>query len=170
MNTIKSIAESYVKQRVKFVTEQVRFTNWVRPSKDDLALEYRIEYEIKPLKRMTGDAFPTLKSFLAAVDNAKELRVTPAIDRNIDYRSRTKTKESLLSLIRGYASYPEFRNEETIEAIYDGFRNNRPMKMPIVLQMGPNKMRIMGGNTRMDIAQHLGIDPVVLLVDVPDQD
>jgi hypothetical protein len=146
---------------------QIRFTNWVKPSKEDLALEYKIEYEIKPLKSMTGNAFPTLQSFLSAVDDAKILKVTPAIDSKIGYRSRTRSKEALLSLIRGYASYPQFRNEKTIEAIYDGFRDNKPMKMPLVLQMGPSSMRIMGGNTRMDVAIHLGITPQVLLVKVP---
>jgi hypothetical protein len=147
----------------------VNFTNWVKPSKEDLTLEYKIEYEIKPLKAMTGDAFPTLQSFLSAASKAKILNVTPEIDRKIGYRSRTSSKEQLLSLIRGYASYPQFRNEKTIEAIYDGFRENKPMKMPIVLQLDSKTMRVMGGNTRMDVAQHLGITPQVLLIQVPNK-
>jgi hypothetical protein len=145
----------------------INFDNWVRPSSEDIALEYKIEYQIKPLKRMTGDAFPTLQSFASAVSKAKILKVTDDIDRKISYRSHTKSKEALLSLIRGYASYPEFRNEKTIEAIYDGFKENKPMKMPIVLQFPDRTMRIMGGNTRMDVAKHLGITPQVLLVQVP---
>lgn len=147
---------------------KINFTNWVRPSKEDLALEYKVEYEIKPLKRLTGDAFPTFQSFLQAANRAKVIKVTPSIDRKIEYRSRTKSKSAILSLIRSYASYPEFRNEQTIEAIYDGFRNNAPMKMPIVLRFSNGRMRIMGGNTRMDIAQHYGVTPKVLLIDVPE--
>jgi hypothetical protein len=147
--------------------DKIRFTNWVRPSTEDLALEYKIEYEIKPLKSMTGNAFPTLQSFLSAASKAKILKVTPEIDRKIGYRSHTKSKDQLLSLIRGYASYPQFRNENTIESIYDGFRENRPMKMPVVLQMDSKSMRIMGGNTRMDVAKHLGITPQVFLIEVP---
>lgn len=147
---------------------KINFTNWVRPSKEDLALEYKVEYEIKPLKQLTGDAFPTLQSFLRAASKAKVMKVTPSIDRKIEYRSRTTSKSALLSLIRGYASYPEFRNEETIQAIYDGFRSNAPMKMPIVLQFSDGRMRIMGGNTRMDVAQHSGVTPKVLLIDVPE--
>jgi hypothetical protein len=146
---------------------KIRFTNWVKPSDKDIALEYKVEYEIKPLKQMTGDAFPTLRSFSQAVSKAKVMDVTPAIDRKIAYRSHTGSKESLLSLIRGYASYPEFRNEKTIESIYDGFKENKPMKMPFVLRFPNGQLRVMGGNTRMDVANHLGVTPKVLVIDVP---
>jgi len=154
---------------INFMMERtsINFDNWVKPSQEDIALEYKVEYQIKPLKQMTGDAFPTLQSFASAVSKAKVLKVTDAIDRKISYRSRTRSKEALLSLIKNYASYPEFRNEKTIEAIYDGFKENRPMKMPLVLQFPDGTMRIMGGNTRMDVAMHLGITPQVLLVQVP---
>lgn len=148
-------------------TAGVRFSNWVRPSDEDLALEYKIEYQIKPLKQLTGDAFPDLQSFITAVDNAKIISVTDSIDRKISYRSRTKSKESLLSLIKSYASYPQFRNEKTIDAIYDGYLKNKPMKMSLVLKLQDGSMRVMGGNTRMDVGQHLGITPKVLLVTVP---
>jgi hypothetical protein len=157
-----------IKTFVQYIKEnKIDFDNWVRPSPEDIALEYKIEYQIKPLKQMTGDAFPTLQSFASAVSKAKILKVTDAIDRKISYRSHTRSKEALLSLIKGYASYPEFRNEKTIEAIYDGFKQNKPMKMPLVLQFPDGTMRIMGGNTRMDVAKHLGITPQALLVTVP---
>jgi hypothetical protein len=153
--------------REHLLESKINFTNWVKPSDKDIALEYKIEYQIKPLKQMSGDAFPTLESFVSAVKRAQIMKVPASIDSKISYRSRTRTKEDLLSLIRNYASYPEFRNEKTIEAIYDGFRENKPMKMPIVLKMPDGDMRIMGGNTRMDIANHLGITPQVILVEVP---
>lgn len=89
------------------------------------------------------------------------------LTKKIEYRSKTKTKSAILSLIRGYASYPQFRNEKTIEAIYDGFKTNKPMKMPLVLRFPDGRMRIMGGNTRMDIAIQSGVTPRVLLIDVP---
>jgi hypothetical protein len=77
-------------------------------------------------------------------------------------------KEQILNMIKGYASYPEFRNEKTIDDIYDGFENNRPMKMPFVLQFPNGNMRIMSGNTRADIANQLGITPKALLIQVPE--
>jgi hypothetical protein len=157
------------KQYIIEKDEKINFTNWIKPSNDDIALEYKIEYEIKPLKQITGDAFPTLQSFIDSVNKAKILVVTPEIDKKIQYRSHTKNKKDLLSLIRGYASYPKYRNEKTIESIYDAFKQNKPMKMPIVLIFPNRTMRIMSGNTRMDIARQLGIDPHVLLVKVPEK-
>lgn len=151
----------------EFLSENKKFSNWVKPSKDDLELEYKIEYDIKPLKGLTGNAWPTVKDFLDSVKKAKVVTVTPAMDRKIEYRSNTKSKEEILSLIRGYASYPQYRNEKTIDAIYKAFEDNKPMKMPIVLLMPNGNMRIMGGNTRLDIAIQLDVSPKVLLVEVP---
>lgn len=150
-----------------FLNENKAFNNWVKPSKEDLTHEYKIEYLIKPLKQMTGDVFPTLQSFLQAASKGKVLTVTDTIDRQISYRSRTNTKEQLLSLIKSYASYPQYRNEKTIDSIYQGFKDNAPMSMPVVLEFPDGSMRIMGGNTRMDAATHLGILPKVLLIKIP---
>lgn len=147
--------------------EKVNFTNWVVPSDKDIALEYKIEYEIKPLKQMTGNAFPTVEDFVKAVKRAKTINITPAVDRKISYRSRTKSKDQIINLIKGYASYPEFRNEKTVEAIYKAFRDNKPMKMPFILKFPNGEMRIMSGNTRTDIAQQLGITPKGILIEVP---
>ena len=147
---------------------KIKFTNWVKPDKKDLALEYKIEYSIKPLKNLTGNAFPTLESFLSAVNKAKVLKVTPAIDSRIQYRSRTRDKKSLISLIKNYASYPQYRNEKTIDAIYDGYRDNKPMKMPLVLKLQDGTMRVMGGNTRADIGMQLLGYYMAILVEVPE--
>ena len=157
------------KQLMESLNEQVRFNNWVFPKKKDLELEYKVEYEIKPLKQMTNNAFPDFQHFEKAVSEGKVVEVDKSLDRKIEYRSHTSNKEELLNLIRGYASYPKFRNEDTIQAIYDGFEDNSPMKMPLVLRFPRSgKLRIMGGNTRMDIARHLGINPKVIVVDVPE--
>ena len=101
------------------------------------------------------------------IKKAKTINLTPAVDRKIEYRSRTKSKEAIISLIKGYASYPEFRNEKTVEAIYQGYRDNKPMKMPFILKFSNGNLRIMSGNTRTDIAQHLGITPKGVLIEVP---
>lgn len=152
---------------IDFINEAKSYTGWVKPTPKDLELEYKVEYSIKPLKAMTNDAFPTFKDFLDAANRGKVISVTPQIDRQIGYRSRTKSKEQILNLIRGYASYPQFRNENTIEAIYKAFEDNTEMTMPIVLKMPDGSMRIMGGNTRMDIAIQMGVTPKVLLIEVP---
>lgn len=150
--------------------KKVKYNNWVKPNTESLTHEYKIEYEIKPLKQMTGDVFPTLQSFLRAAASGKVISVTDSIDRKIQYRSRTKSREGIISLIKGYASYPQYRNEKTIDSIYKGFESNDPMSMPIVLQFPDGTMRIMGGNTRMDIAQHLGIIPKAFLIQIPSKE
>jgi hypothetical protein len=164
----KKVMESLVEEVIQKLDEEVKaYNSWVRPNDKDLELEYKIEYEIKPLKAMTNNAFPTVESFKKAAKAAKVIKLTPNVDSKIAYRSRTRTKEQILNLIRGYASYPQFRNEKTIDNIYKAFEENKPMTMPIVLKMPDGSMRIMGGNTRADIAAQLGITPQAILVEVP---
>lgn len=152
----------------QFVTEaKIRFTNWVLPSDKDIALEYKVEYQIKPLKQITNNAFPTVDDFIKAVKSAKIIDITPALDRKIQYRSKTKSKEQIINLIKNYASYPEFRNEKTIDAIYQAFKDNKPMKMPFIIKFPNGDLRIMSGNTRTDIAQQLGITPKAVLIEIP---
>jgi hypothetical protein len=164
----KMVMESLIEEVVQKLDEEAKaFNNWVRPKDKDLELEYKIEYEIKPLKTMTNNAFPTADSFKKAAKAAKVIKLTSSVDSKIAYRSRTRTKEQILNLIRGYASYPQFRNEKTIDAIYKAFEDNNPMTMPIVLKMPDGSMRIMGGNTRADIAIQMGIVPEAILIEVP---
>jgi hypothetical protein len=67
-------------------------------------------------------------------------------------------------MIRRYRSYPEFRNEGTVQAIYDGFNNNSPMVLPIVIEYADGEREIFSGNTRMDVAYQLDVTPKVLLI------
>ena len=152
----------YLIEDVKF-----KFNNWVKPTDEDIRHEYDIEYVKKGLGDLVDDAWPTFEDFHEAVKKAKVVKVTPQMDAMIQYRSGTRTQDELLNLIRGYRSYPKFRNEKTLQAIYDGFRNGKPMKMPLVLKWSNRKMRVLGGNTRMDVAFQLGVNPKVLMVEVP---
>lgn len=146
----------------EFITEaeKINFSNWVKPDDAAIKLEYQLEVVNKGMEYLF-DGFP---DFMKKVKQGKTMVVTPAIDRKISYRSHTRNYDALLSLIKSYRSYPEFRNEGTLQAIYDGFRNNAKMKMPMVLQFPSGRYRVLGGNTRMDIAMHLGINPKVIIV------
>jgi len=135
------------------------FDNWVMPSMEDLQREYRIEHEMKGL-----EAFESLDEFLSAVNDGEVVTLTPEEDGEIGGRSHTPDQESLLRLIRRYRSYPEFRNEGTVQAIYDGFKNNNEMILPIVIEYEDGEREIFSGNTRMDVAEHLNITPKVLLI------
>jgi hypothetical protein len=135
------------------------FSNWVRPSDAKLDEEFRREHEMK------GNQFWRNKdSFLKAVKRAKVVTITPEIDQTIDYRSSTSSYDDLLNLIKKYRSYPEFRNENTLKNLYKRFMNNEEMDYPIVVQFPNKSLRVFSGNTRMDVAFQLKINPEVLLV------
>ena len=141
------------------LTESKIYSNWKMPSDEQLKLEYKVEHELK------GNIFfDSEQDFLNKVKQSKTEEISPSEDKNIDYRSRTTSKSELLNLIRSYRSYPEFRNEETVDAIYRGFGNNKPMEYPIVIEFSDGERRIFSGNTRMDIAFQMNINPVVLIV------
>lgn len=141
------------------------FNNWNVLSVDDpkdlkqLKQEFHVEQVLKGQKFWDDE-----ERFLEAVANAETFEVSEQDDFDIQYRSGTRSKKDLLNLIRGYRSYPEFRNEQTVDAIYEGFKNNLPMDTPIVIEFKNGRRRVFSGNTRMDIAFQLGINPLVLMV------
>jgi len=139
--------------------EIIAFSNWKMPSLSQLKQEYKIEHEMKG-----NDFWESEEDFLNAVKNGKIVTITPSEDQNIYYRSGTESYEELLNLIKSYRSYPKYRNETTLQSLYDGFKNNSPMDLPIVIKFPDNTKRVFSGNTRMDVAFQLGINPKVLLV------
>ena len=144
---------------IDILKEITQFSNWKLPSLSQLKQEFKIEQEMK------GNEFwESEEDFLNSIENGEITTITPSEDQNIDYRSGTESYEELLDLIKSYRSYPEFRNEKTLQSIYDGFKNNSPMDLPIVIEFRDGSRRIFSGNTRMDIAFQLGINPKVLLV------
>jgi hypothetical protein len=144
---------------IDILKEISQFSNWKMPSLSQLKQEFKIEPEMK------GNEFwDNEEEFLNAVKNGKIVTITPSEDQDIDYRSGTTSYEELLDLIKSYRSYPEFRNEETLKAIYDGFKNNQSMDYPIIIEDEEGYRRVFSGNTRMDIAFQLGINPKVLLI------
>jgi len=142
--------------------------NWVRPDDASIRKEYQIEYKKHLIHELDDDLFPTEDSFLKAVKAAKTIEVTPSMDSKISYRSRTRSMSSLLSLIKGYRSYPQFRNEKTLADLEKKIVEGKPVDMPIVVRFPSGRMRVMAGNTRMDIAFMHNINPTVVLLDLPD--
>lgn len=145
------------------ILNEITFNKWVFPSDEDLRLEYKVEYK-KHIVYSYGNIWPEFEDFKDAVHVGEIKTVDRSFDMKIGGRSNTRDKESLLGLISGYRSYPKYRNEKTLDAIYAGFENNKPMKMPLVLK-GERSYQIMSGNTRMDIAFQLGIHPKVIIID-----
>jgi hypothetical protein len=144
---------------IDLLKESIQFTNWKLPSLSQLKQEFKIEQEMKGNEFWDNEA-----DFLSAIKNGEIVTITPSEDQDIDYRSGTTSYEELLDLIKSYRSYPEFRNEKTLKSIYDGFKTNQPMDLPIIIKSEDGYKRIFSGNTRMDIAFQLGINPKVLLI------
>lgn len=134
---------------------------WIKPTEDNLKHEFKVEIELKG-----NNFFSSWEQFKTQADAAQVVELTAAMDRKISYRSRTKSKQQLINLIRGYRSYPEFRNEQTIENLYTRISNDETMTMPIVLKFNNGQMRVLGGNTRLDVAFQLGKTPKVLMIEV----
>jgi len=143
----------------KQLKEAIQFNNWVVPSTSQLKQEFRVEHELKG-----NDFFESEDEFLQAVENGKVITVTPAIDAQINYRSGTTSREELLDLIKSYRSYPKYRNEDTIQSLYSAFETNQPIDLPVIIEFANGTKRIFSGNTRMDIAFQLGINPKALLI------
>jgi len=138
-----------------------KYNAWVMPNDEMLAQEYKVEHEFKGKK-----IWESLKDFIGAVKNAAIVEVDETMDNKIYYRSRTKTFDSLHNLIKRYRSYPEFKNEETLKNLYTRIQNNKPLDYPIVLKYKDGNMIIFSGNTRMDVAFQMGVNPKVLMVEI----
>jgi len=144
---------------LNILKEITQFSNWKIPDISQLKQEFKIEHEIKG-----HDFWKDEDDFLNSVKTGKIITITPSEDQDIDYRSGTKSFEQLLNLIKSYRSYPKYRNEDTLKSIYDGFKTNQPMTLPIVIEFKDGNRRIFSGNTRMDVAFQLDINPKVLLI------
>ena len=140
--------------------------NWVRPSDASIRKEYQIEYLKHLIHELPRNIFPNEAGFVKAVKAAPEMVVTAAIDSRIENRSNTSDMEELLDLISGYRSFPKFRNADTLKVLEKRIAAKQPVDMPIVVKFPGGRMRILAGNTRMDIAFMRGITPKVILLDL----
>ena len=141
--------------------EVVSYNTWVVPDEDTLRREFKVEHEYKGL-----NLFNDVEDFLTKVKNSKITSISKSDDMSIINRSRTQNFDSLLNLISSYASYPKYRNEDTLRDLYKKMEENKELDFPIVLQYPDGRRRLFSGNTRMDVAFQLGITPKVILVNV----
>jgi hypothetical protein len=151
--------------------EESIYNSWVMPDDATLKREFYVEHGLKRL-----NCFDSEEAFISAARSGKVEEITPEKDKTIVYRSRIygrhvgdpdalqKNKEALKNLLMRYRSWPEFRNEETLNNLYARLENNEELDMPIVLDLLNGKYRIFAGNTRMDVAFQMGINPRVLVI------
>jgi hypothetical protein len=130
--------------------------HWVKPDDDSLRTEYKVEYG-HHFKHSHGDHFPSYDDFHKAVHESPVEHITPDKDRHVGGRSHTKSFDDLHDLIKGYRSYPKYRNEKTLRALSDRVRDKQPTHLPIIMQHHDGRRQIFSGNTRADLAnQHHG--------------
>lgn len=129
---------------------------WRKPTESELELEYYLEVELKGNKGRFGKSCISLQDFKEAAQNAYVQPMSEYRDSKVDYRSHCYDRESLTSLLKSYRSWPEFRNEETVERLYSGIINGEVIPMPIIMMdKEKDRMIILGGNTRADVAMQI---------------
>ena len=136
---------------------------WVRPTYDDLVREFDVEHQRKGLGFFNSEG-----EFINAANQGVVRDVTPDLDMTIRNRSFTPTAQDLINLSKGYRSWgTPYRNEGTIQSIYEGLNQGGNMTMPMVIQYENGLNRILSGNTRMDASKHLGLTPQALFIKAP---
>jgi hypothetical protein len=167
-----------MKDFIEHISE-AKAANWVRPNVAMLKQEYEIEYKKHLVHELNKDVFPTVESFLKAAKEGIVRKITRGHDYYIANRSHTRNMKELLSLIKTYRSYPQYRNEDTLKAMQEAMLSGKPMDMPIIVRPTAEsekeikeiatgyRDRIFAGNTRMDIAFMNGIEPKALIVFLP---
>jgi len=152
--------------QLREVLSEAKRGNWVRPNDASIRKEYQIEYLKHLIHELPRNIFPTEAEFVKAVKAAPTVQIDSATDRKIHNRSRTRDMEQLLDLISGYRSFPKFRNEDTLKELEKLIKSGKPVDMPIVVKFPKGDMRVLAGNTRMDIAFMNGINPTVVMLDL----
>lgn len=173
------LAKYKIGQRKESITEAKKQVKWMRPKIATLKQEYEIEYKKHLVHELDKDVFPTVESFLKAAKEGIVRTITKGHDYYIANRSHTKNMKELLNLIKTYRSYPQYRNEDTLNAMKEAMLSGKPMDMPIIVRptaesekeikeiASGHRDRIFAGNTRMDMAFMHGIEPKVLIIFLP---
>ena len=136
---------------------------WVKPSKTQLTQEFRVEHQAKG-----SNYFASEEEFQKAVNEANIEEITPEMDLAIQNKSRHASREAMIESNKNYKSWPKYRNENTIDGIYEGMQSGAKMDMPIVLEFKDGTRRMFSGNTRMDVAFQSGKNPKAIIVKVPE--
>lgn len=130
--------------------EPPKTANWTEPPRASLIGEYDREVN-GHLDPETASKLGSFAQFANKVKDAPVEYISREMDQNIDYRSHTTNESQLLDLLKTYRSYPQFRNEETLKNLSNRIKNGDEVDMPIVLRWPDGRMRVLSGNTRMDL-------------------
>lgn len=130
------------KPRVQFE----KYTQWVYPSGD----------ELKKIYLDAKEYYRNFKEFVSEVRDAKIMKVDDFNDEFIMGRTHANTQRKLSNKFSG--------QKETIISIFDKFKNNQKIPLPVVVVFESGNRTIVSGNMIMDISFQLGIEPKILLI------
>lgn len=136
-----------------------QYDNWVKPDDENLQIEYKYEY-LKNIETKHGELFKSFFNFKKAVLRSPVVELTSELDKKIDNRSHCRTIENLKQLVGTYV-YPR-----DIDKIIKGFQNNDKIPAPIILKFNDGYMRILGGNSRLNVAEIMGVPMKVIIVNI----
>lgn len=132
-------------------------SQWAPASREYLKKEYDIEVRKKGLDHLISE-----EDF---INQGMAQKASPIKDAmNLEYRTINPTRESIIDQSKYYASWPEFRNEQTIDNIYQGFNSGSAMDPIIIMNLPDGGRKIIAGNTRLNVAEQLGITPHAITI------
>jgi hypothetical protein len=141
--------------------ENINFTNWDEYTLEEIKIEYNYEWLTKwPSEYYELDnLFPTLEKFYESVKKAKIINYPLDEIRKIDNTTTFKTLEQLDNFVQSYV-YPR-----PVYELANAFENNKRIPYPIVCKFN-NTLRILSGNTRMNICYILQVPLKIKLLDL----
>lgn len=130
------------------------YKNWRMLTEKEIEQEWEWEY----LNHWTDYGFYNcFEDFREAVLKGYTEKITKKSDVKIRNRSYCNSIDELKDLVCHY------RFPRDVDRILRGFENNDAIPYPIIIET-KDWRAVMSGNTRMDAAFDMGIEPVVLII------
>ena len=143
------------------------FHGWSFPDEATLKADFD-EYKLKEKAKWEARAktigahfpiFTDLQDFTERCKSAKVVEVTTSFASRVQNLTQLSSIEDIKQMVGHYA-YPR-----DVDRIVQGFETNARMPYPIILK-GNRGMWIMAGNTRLNVANALGVIQKALVADV----
>lgn len=133
--------------------------NWIENPKDQIEAEYEREF-VRYFGRVLS-----LEEFSNKLDEGKRVYISVDRDNGIRNMTRCNSITGVVDLIKTYRSYPQYRNEKTIAALYARIVNGMQVHMPLFVKKD-GVVTIIAGNTRQNLAYIAGLDTIGQLIDL----
>ncbi len=143
----------------------VRYNNWFFPTTQDLRFEHETEWD-KMRFFLNTSFFDDEQRMVDLIEKYGKAKVlNKAADRKLSRRTHADTVDQVEDMVASYRSAARRKGVPT--ALAAAFQNGDPLPMPIVMQRYRTGY-IVGGNTRLNIAEILGVtpDPKVVYVNL----